>query len=446
MIKNINVQKIKVTKFALMVSTSMFLSIHTFLPLKATHQQVNEEIGSSVESVLYGNEEKVENYLNNSTHNFFDKMITEREIVSIDRYNIFSLANIIDFKDVNSLEIKNAQLLTDEDINFLNQLDIKNLYLKFSFKDIIKSINNKFDFNKFENKRIIKSINIDDKMYEYQKIVLCNYFINYSDIQCIDLKDSELVNSKLDSIINKLDIKPDDTDFEKIAKNYIFVSRHIEYDPLIRDILSLEDNYDKLNEEDKIFFDTNIKTANELSEKYNLYSISSVTSSNNIIDNGVCINYSNLYSILCIKEGIPMYCISSNRHSWNLYYSDVYEDPVYIDCTILDHDYILVEELEKYLYDPCNSLYKNICSKMFIPSNSNCSYNDTFNIDNYLSKKYIDKNNIIGCNNPFDKKYIALGNIAYTCMMLIVNYTYRLKKLDSLKFDDKEEFIYRKRK
>lgn len=440
MIRNININKLKIAKFSLMISTSLLFSLHTFLPETATHKQVNQEIESNIEDLLLGDEDDINNYLNSSNNSYLDGLLLKnRNIVSIDMYKLLDLSNLKDFKNLSTLEIKNAQLLSNNDINIINQLDLDDIYLKFSFNDIIRNINNKFDFNRFKDKSLIKTITYTNvgNLYEYHVVVLCNYFENYDNISCLDLREYEKVNNKIDSIIENIGLEENDTEFRKIIKNYLYVSKHIDYDPLVRDMLNLEKNYDNLNYDEKKFYLDNMNKVDKLTADYNIYSLSSIIDNKNTIENGVCINFSNFFSILCLKEGIPMYCVdgivNNTGHSWNLYYSDLAIDPVYIDCTFLDHSYILIEEIQKYLYDPSNALYKKICDDMFVSTKSDSIYSAAFDVETFIDRKYKGYN-VIGTSYPHDNLLVILGTMLY----------YLLIELGILKYQDERDKIAQK--
>ena len=147
-------------------------------------------MGGTIGTIIYGKENAVKE-LSSSLHDVvldtdIDPLIELVDKITIakkfDATNCDELIDSINKMDnLNCVEIFNAQRLTDDAINALNNSGLKEVTLIFNREDTLRKYyaNNRFDLNKFSNKSIIKEVKFSDTVgYEIDSFIFLNYFIN----------------------------------------------------------------------------------------------------------------------------------------------------------------------------------------------------------------------------------------------------------------------------
>ena len=261
--------------------------------------------------------------------------------IRIDMIDAKYFSNLKYFTNLEKIEICNSQLLTDENIEQLNYLPLKEINLYFDRNYVLKNIDKKFDLNRFANKKSIKNITFNNSTNsdEIEGIIFYEYLENYDHL-AVDFIKYEPLNDALDKVIDDLELTDCEDETEQVYKVAEYMVDHMHYDEEILD-------YTKQHKTITVFQYNLYKKL----QKYNEKTLSRVVSNNPDSDKScVCVNYSDLGLALLIKSGIKGNSVdgeyNSAAHAWN--YANIDGHECYIDFTRLDTSDNLKDTLHRY--------------------------------------------------------------------------------------------------
>lgn len=245
------------------------------------------------------------------------------------------------YPKLETLFLSNAQRLSIDDISFINNSSLKNIYLSFNYDEIRKSSKKSFNLECFSNKNIYINQESYDELYN---VILLNYLENIPDNNSSKFLEYQQLDNNLDEILVSLDINSNDDELDKFLKILYYVTDHIKYDNEIKFFIKVNARLDK----GSTYYNKVVD--------YNINSLSSVVNDKiNSTQDGVCINYADLLTALCYKAGIEAYTFDSiptdlrNAHAWNVVnIDDIYQ---YVDPTSIDND----DDISFYLYEYMNN-------------------------------------------------------------------------------------------
>ena len=347
-------------------------------------------MGGTIGTVIYGGKDNAPKEISSSFHEVVTDTNIKPMIAVVDNITIArkldandcdELIKVVDdLPDLQYVEIFNAQRLTDEAIEKLNEKGLKEIRLIFNRLDILRTLgsdspNNRFDLNKFKDKSVIKDVKLSDTIgEEVESFILLNYLTNYDGLD-LDFTKYKYLDEMIEEMVNNLYLSDFTTDdILNIIKLSHKEMGYLQYDPYILEKTSNKDYSD---------YKYNIGLTKMIS-KYNQESLSIILDPNKYetIDydtqvKGVCANYSHLFLMLCIKSGIECYEIDgdyisedgiSGPHSWNLIrLGDKY---YYVDITMYDSFEITNALMDKFSEKYTDEDYKLICESLFIDLNS----------------------------------------------------------------------------
>ena len=322
--------------------------------------------------------------------------IVEKKNLALD----LSLNQDIDFLlDCNNLEnliIFNSQLLTSDNLTTLKNMKCNNIKLSFGVAtDIVKLLPNKLDLSEIDDKNI--EIYTYDNSNELDIYILLLYLENYHEKwfkNKIDFVKYGFIDSKLDTMIENMDIKTDINNYENIMKIVAATTNLINYDPVV----SKKYEDENASKSDKL-------SAINKSHYYNDNLLSSVLIDNEKTDNndvyGVCSNYAAVMTALSNKLGVQCFYVtgspelnlsdskSLSGHAWCVISTN--NGYKIVDITAVDNDYDNFLELEnKELY------IENLEEITFTPNDINQRYEG---ID------ILDKSNDVLNTSVYDNEY-----------------------------------------
>ena len=332
------------------------------------------------------------------------------DTLKIDMANSKNLSFISYCTCLKSVEISNAQLLTDDDIKALNYSNINEIYLFFDRDATINDLKVGFDLNRFKDKSYIKNVDFihkkgNDGIVSYCKeadsIIFFEYFKNYEDCKLDFMKYSKL-NDEINRIIDIVAQTESESQIEYLFTIVDYICEHMEYDSDIKES----------SENDGIFKKRKI---NKKIDKYNDYSLSKgIAKDTSKVVDGVCINYADALSTLGIKKGFNIHTVTGTcegkGHAWNIVNFGGYY--YLIDLTNYEKLNASINLIKKYRENPTQENYEAILSNLLIMINNESLdyFNSNLNILDYVEPK-LEKNttkNIYGTN---DNKYgVALYN------------------------------------
>ena len=410
---------------------------------------VNKTIERDFYEIYYQTDDLFDALANDDLEHIDYDALSKVKSIRIDMVNANSFDNLKYFTNLNKIEICNSQLLTDKDIELLNYLPLEEINLYFDRNYVLKNINNKFDLNRFRDKKNINAIDFNNSTSseEIDSIIFFEYLKNYENCNCKFIK-YELLNDSLNKIIENLELKPIENDMDNLLKIVQYVSKHIHYD---QDILDYNQKHSIMlpfcSEYWKLY-------------DYNNKTISKVVSNNYDSDKpAICTNYSDYTLALCIKGKITSNSISglykNDEHSWNVVNINDYSDNLffpntytyYLDTTWFDSNIDLKHKTDDYLEDKSYNELKDIKSKILITMNSDLSsdyiidedYDDYFN-DNIVKS---DINNIYGTRINqlrvfgFNALYSLLTYEGLSGIYILTQYLKKRKKIRDLKPEKK---------
>lgn len=241
--------------------------------------------------------------------------------------------------NLTTLLISNAECLTKDQLKILQSLNLYQIGLYFNNPMLHKDEG--FDLS------YLKDIpSITAYLYateELEAITLINMFKDTKgakvklEINGNYSRDDLLrIDSELDKIVDSLNITDKDSEQDKLYKVINYINRKIRYD---QDVA----NYLDERTDDKDAYSL-------LSSYYNRYDLSSIIFDDKEVTDGICINYANLFDIICLKVGLKSRVISGvndiSGHAWNVYYQG--DEKYYVDLTSVDLSYIN-EKITQYL-------------------------------------------------------------------------------------------------
>lgn len=317
------------------------------------------------------------NYLDNE---YYIEQLMELKLASVDLHKTESLAFLTYAKELEKLEIVNAQELTDDNIEYINQSNIKKIYFSFDQNVILAHATERLDLNKFIHKECIYGAEIIDYKYPKEEIgpfILSNYLLNTEGTH-LDFSKYNDINKKLDIIIDNLKLNSRMDDSRNLAKIINYIIDHIYYDPDVSEYLKIT----KWHKNPLKWL-----KGHNASWQYNMQPLSSVLNDVNNKESGICINYSSLLLALCYKTNFSkVYMVYDMFHAWNVI---SYEgDPTVIDLTFFDNNGPGLLALKNYLNNDCYSNWleveKNLlwqsCDEEYKVSKH---YSESSNINDY---------------------------------------------------------------
>lgn len=354
---------------------------------------VNKTLERDYYEVFYHTDDLFEAVSNGDLENINYDALKNIKSLRIDMTDSNYFDNLKYFTRLNRIEICNSQLLTDDDIELLNSLPLDEISLYFDRNYVLKNINNKFDLNRFRDKKIIKNITFNSTTAneEIDSIILLEYLINY-DYCNLDLIKYELINNSLDNVIKEIEITDKPNDFMNLLKIMRYISKHVHYD---EDILKYTKEHSYTLPISKKYWEI---------LDYNKKSISKVVSNYENSDKpAICINYADLTLALCIKANISCNSVSGKyngeEHSWNVVDITDYSNELspktesyYLDTTWFDTNLELKNFTEDYLNNVSMTDLKELKSNILITRGGyiGSSYDINRKYDSYLSGELTD--------------------------------------------------------
>lgn len=194
--------------------------------------------------------------------------LEELEYLTIDIRAGFNLNDLKKCPNIKELKIKYAELLTDEDINTINDTNIEKVLLEFDIQNLCLKREDKFDVSRIK-KDVVISNNVLFSIDDLESLIFLNYLDNY-DISMFESPEKYEnyieMDNKLNDIYNSLKINNSMTDKEKILLISNYICNNLDYDSIVS------------NKTSELFSEQ--VAAREKSEYYNYYSISSVLEQN----------------------------------------------------------------------------------------------------------------------------------------------------------------------
>ena len=352
--------KTKIALYKTILGITIGSAIYGGLNAKAYNDNVEHlaEVPSTLRYQLYYGE-TIDSELPafNPKSNRVDELVTYEVLdklhhLTVDLSSTADLSYLLKCHNLQSISIFYSEYLTPEQIAIINKCSADELTLYFENPEVNRE--NYLDLNVFKNKKI--TINFYPTE-ELEALVFLNYIKNYESEnvtanligQYSDVSKLFMLDDKLNEIIDSLDIKESDSDYDKLLKIVKYVNDKIEYDHDISDYL------DNKNADVDTYF--------QLSNYYNQYDISSIILNDGNDVEGVCVNYANLLDILCYKTGVKTRTVSgaNNRcgHAWNIVYLN--DTRSYVDLTSADTTYIN-RYIDQY-FNATDSKEKERCSK-----------------------------------------------------------------------------------
>ncbi len=328
--------------------------------------------------------------------------------LKIDMNNTEDISFISEYEYLQSIEINNSQYLTIEDINILNNSNIKTCYLFFDKDYVIDKISNKFDFSNFNiNCDYILQFNDKQGNNEIDNIILCNYITNYISYD-INILKYKYLDDKLNDVIKNIKLNNSNENFYDFIEIIDAVSNYLDYDYNVE--------LDTTSSKKKVF-------------DYNRYSLSSILFDNN---QALCTNYADLFTILAIKDNISVKTkkgfYGNEGHCWNMVNVDGKD--YYVDVTKIDLSNSLSDIIKRYLVNPNKENYNNVINNILIDINDS----------NYVLDKEnnVSKYNLFGTKNSQIPSLLVDVILGYLVSLFIVRLIYYEKK------DDKKLILNKK--
>lgn len=294
--------------------------------------------------------ETVAKYINNTEQKIKeDSSITYQRLsklikITINAAEVDNYDFLEKFPNAVDLVIFNAEYLTDNDIDAINNSQVGRVHLNFQLDNVYSIKENKFDLSRFYE-QIILTNSENDMQSEIYNIIFFNYLLNYNEEMFL-YKDYynkySSLNKKLDEMIDNYEINKYDSYYE------------IESDARKYNLIPIDNNAEKIYKIakcicDKIVYDEEVKTdlqdnkMDETTEKnnnYNKYCISKILDNDSKEVEGVSINYASLFDILCYKSGINSKIISGIADQIEYYWNEVDNNEKFdfIDLTKFDNE------------------------------------------------------------------------------------------------------------
>lgn len=363
---------------------------------------------------------KIETRKHKNNTSYEDKNITDKLLSNVEEFELDMRANknisfLKYFNKLNSLKIYSSQRLTKQNIKDINENSVKDINLYFDVDDIYPYFSEGFDLNRFKSKNI-KVFFENFKPDEVNKVMLLTYLKNYK-TSFLEKSLNNIFKNEygdFEKIIDLIDIKEADSEKIKLLKIITYITNHIKYDQMVSNHIN---EYGSIRKESSVYK----KVYN-----YNVNSISSVLRDgiNNETD-GICINYSDLFTTLAHYIGLEVYTMKGQlsfenvKHAWNIVKVD--GKLKYVDLTNLDKDYYYNYYLSEYRknndYMFTDDFYEYVFSDVDEIYYEN--YNEECDVNDMTTKK---QSNVIMYNtnikgqriennyNPIIPYIVGLGN------------------------------------
>jgi len=341
------------------------------------------------------------------------KEMTKFDTLKVDMAKSKNLQFLSYYVSLKSIEISNAQLLTDEDIKSINYSNINEIYLFFDRDDTVNRLEEGFDLDRFKDKSYIKNVEFiskksDDVGYvsyckETDSIIFLEYFKNYDNCD-LDFTKYIKLNDELNHIINEIDSDNYDLQIEYLFSIVDYICDHLEYDEEVKE-------YTK-DDSPSIF---KKRKMNRRIDNYNEHSLSdAIIKSKKKVTPAICTNYADALFTLGIKKGFNIHIVTGNcegnGHAWNIINFGGYY--YLIDLTNYEKLNTSCNLIRKYRENPTQENYEAILSNLLVMINSEslAYYKSSYNILDYVEPKPYEntRDNIYGAND--NKYYVALHN------------------------------------
>lgn len=341
-------------------------------------------------------------YINGNYINPIDKYITsdrlgELKSLTINGLEDSNLDYLKYFTGLETLTIENAHMLTDDNIDFINSLNLHEVRISLDYSTVDYLVNSDINLNRINNCKFSLLLVREEELLLFDKYdnMLKEYLTTE---RYEELKE---LNEYANDIVKSLNILPTDDEVDKLIKVYHYVTENIDYDQYVKS----HDDDDKKGKE--LTADYNIRSLSSFKEQKDLNGDSYVVS-------GVCHNYAFLFDLLCHKCGVKTMFLSGhitydltsvdNRHAWNsvTFTEDITiphnagdtiikkGDTRYFELTWNDNDEIFYELYEGYMSskdEKEKNAYKSICLSRIEEFPLNAVFTDKHIIDSSYKGK-----------------------------------------------------------
>lgn len=360
-----------------------------------------------------------------------DKHLTEEALNRLETLHLniafdHDLSIIKKCSNLKKLTIWSSELLTDEDIDFINNSNVEEVILEFQILNVKKIRENRFDISRIKKNVKLGNFNFV-RSNEVNNLILLNYIENYDEDSFDDNSKVDYyldLDNKLNEILNNIYINDSMDDKEKIYRISNYICKNMDYDEEVRQGI-YDYIYNDVEREDK-------KTT-----EYNDSTLGSVLNQNTEIKEGVCINYASLFDILCYKSNIKSRIVDGPStkhdglsHAWNIVYID--GNRYFVDLTNFDNT-LWEKYLDYFITD--NIKYGNFDEELFLDINGGLSEDYSFDDIDLLDKieertrnvKYynVDIEGEKVVNEPLDMGKILPPSIAMGAFGLFIEELYR---------------------
>lgn len=319
--------------------------------------------------------------------------------------------------NIEEIEIKNYQYLTNEAKNLINNLaHLKRITLIINFKNLQLNSNNiewikedkEITLETKDNSTDLEQVNFYYLYEQLPNAIKARIKVNmFSKDELISLK---MILKKIKEIVKSFNFKQE-TEEQKIIKVAYYVMKKIDYDPEIFSLLN-EEKSKKSKDKNAIF---NI-ISNKKVINYNTNILKSILESK---DNyGICCNFSGLFKAICLYANIDIEYITgsynNDSHAWCTFEDN--NTTNIIDLTNLDNDLSLIynitflEELKSFnenYFEGEKRLEEEILNSLFITPEETI-------YESYQEKKKINYQRNINYINRRYKDFVKKDYIKYT--------------------------------
>lgn len=365
---------------------------------------VNKTISCDMHSIIYDMDYLTSDMHSRDINDLRINQMSSINTLKIDMSNTDSLSFLCYYTDLKSIEISNAQELTNEDIEFINFSNIKEIYLFFDRETVLNKLDEGFDLDRFKNKLYIKNVDFIERespkdgiirdSKEINSIIFFEYLRNYKDCKLEFLKYSRL-NDELNHIAEAIDANAYDNTIDKLFEIVDYITNRLEYDEEVSKSNN-KDNKLSLKEKKKI---------TDKVDNYNTNSLTSGIASNySKVNSAICTNYSDALLALGIKEGLNIHSVkgecNGDGHAWNVINFGGYY--YLIDLTNFDTLKKEMDLIREYRLDSTQENYEKLLHSLLITVNmESLSYYDSYyNLMDYVEPtlKENSESNLYGTN------------------------------------------------
>lgn len=328
---------------------SVFLVGGTYLLSVASYgiSNINNTLQRDYYEVVYQTKSLYKSVATGDLENINYDFLSKIKSIRIDMFDADYFDNLVYFTNLDAIEICNAELLTDENIELLNCLPLKEISLFFDKNYVLNNIDKKFDLDRFIDKRCIKNIAFNNSLAsdEIDSIIFFEYLDNYKNCS-VDFIKYEPLNDALDEIIEDLDLTDEEDDYNNLVKISNYVINHVHYD---ENVLNYTEKHQYITPFSSVYWDL---------LKYNKKTLSTVVSNRDNADkSAVCSNYADFTLALSIKGNIKSDTLTGKYnlqdHSWNVVEIKDNDNVnyYYLDTTWCDSNDIIKDKINNYDID-----------------------------------------------------------------------------------------------